>query len=82
MHCAVCKHGESRPGRVSVTLEREGATLVFRAVPAMVCDQCGEVYHDDVVSSQLMHRAEEAVCALVQVGATRMGNLSIKKHIR
>ncbi|MBF0177683.1 MAG: type II toxin-antitoxin system MqsA family antitoxin [Magnetococcales bacterium] len=63
MKCTVCKHGETKSGTVSVTLERKGTTLVFREVPAMVCDNCGEVYHDAAVSAQLMHRAEEAVRA-------------------
>jgi YgiT-type zinc finger domain-containing protein len=71
MNCTVCKNGETRPGTVSVTLERKGATLVFREVPAMVCDNCGEVYHDEVVSNQLMQRAEEAVRAGVEIDVRR-----------
>ena len=60
MNCTVCKHGETRPGTVSVTLERNGATWVFREVPAMVCDNCGEAYHDESISLQLLQRGEEA----------------------
>ncbi|MEO5349090.1 MAG: type II toxin-antitoxin system MqsA family antitoxin [Magnetococcus sp. YQC-3] len=71
MNCTVCKHGETRPGTVSVTLERKGTTLVFREVPAMVCDNCGEAYHDEVVANQLMQRAEEAVRAGVEIDVRR-----------
>ncbi|MBF0213303.1 MAG: type II toxin-antitoxin system MqsA family antitoxin [Magnetococcales bacterium] len=71
MKCTVCKHGETRPGAVSVTLERQGATLVFRQVPAQVCDNCGEAYHDEVVSMQLLQKAEEAVRAGVEVDVRR-----------
>jgi YgiT-type zinc finger domain-containing protein len=37
MKCPICKGGETRPGRTAVTLERETTTLVFKAVPAEVC---------------------------------------------
>lgn len=71
MKCTVCKHGETRPGKVSVTLERRGATLVFREVPALVCDNCGEAYHDEAVATQLMQRAEDAVLAGVEIDVRR-----------
>lgn len=67
MKCAVCKHGETRPGTVSVTLERRGATLVFREVPALVCDNCGEAYHEEKVATQLMQQAEKAVRGGVEI---------------
>ena len=71
MKCSVCKHGETKPGTISVTLERQGATLVFREVPAQVCNNCGEVYHDESVAIQLLQRAEEAVRAGVEVDIRR-----------
>lgn len=61
VRCVICKHGETRPGRVSVTLERDEATLVFRAVPANVCTNCGEQYVDDDIAAGLLQQAEEAV---------------------
>ncbi|MBF0426466.1 MAG: type II toxin-antitoxin system MqsA family antitoxin [Magnetococcales bacterium] len=67
MKCTVCRHGETRPGTVSVVLERQGSTLVFRHVPALVCDNCGEPYHDEVVSEALLQKAEEAVRAGVEI---------------
>lgn len=71
MKCSICKHGETKPGTASVTLERKGTTLVFREVPAIVCDNCGEVYHDEAVSAQLLNRAEEAVRAGVEIDVRR-----------
>ena len=32
MKCVICKMGETQPGKVTVTLDKEGATLVFRGV--------------------------------------------------
>lgn len=33
MKCVVCKRGETREGRTTVTLELDGAALVVREVP-------------------------------------------------
>lgn len=38
MKCVICKHGETRPGKTTVTLERGGATIVVKGVPAWICD--------------------------------------------
>ncbi len=67
MKCVVCRSGETRPGEVSVTLEREGLTLVIKAVPAQVCENCGEQYLDEATTDRLLSEAEEAVRAGVQV---------------
>jgi YgiT-type zinc finger domain-containing protein len=65
MKCVICKQAELRPGKVTVTLEREGSTLVFKGVPAQVCPNCGEEYVDEKVSAQLLKRAD----ALAKEGA-------------
>ncbi len=67
MKCVICKNGETQPGKTTVTLEREGMTLVFKSVPADVCGNCGEAYVDEKISSQLLKTAEEAARSGVQV---------------
>jgi len=67
VRCSICKHGQTSPARVTVTLERNGATLVFRDVPAEVCQTCGEQYVDERTTSRLLAQANEAVKAGVQV---------------
>jgi YgiT-type zinc finger domain-containing protein len=67
MKCVICKHGETRPGATTVTLERGGATLVVKGVPARVCDNCGEAYLEDDVTHRLLVTAREALRAGVQV---------------
>jgi YgiT-type zinc finger domain-containing protein len=67
MKCAICKHGETRPGKTTVTLQRNGMTLVIRNVPAEVCENCGEAYVDEATARELLHRAEDAACAGVMV---------------
>ncbi len=67
MNCMVCKLGETRPGHTTVTLERDGAALVVRSVPALVCENCGEAYVDAAVTRRLLHAAQEALRPGVQV---------------
>jgi hypothetical protein len=50
-----------------VTLERAGATLVIKSVPAQICDNCGEAYVDEEITRQLLGIAEEALRTGVQV---------------
>jgi YgiT-type zinc finger domain-containing protein len=59
MKCVVCKQAETRPGFATVTLERDGLTVVFKCVPAQVCPNCGEEYVDSAVADQLLKDAEQ-----------------------
>lgn len=61
MRCVICKHGETKPGLVTVTLERDECIVVMKKVPAEVCDNCGEYYLSDAITGQVLERAEVAV---------------------
>lgn len=61
MKCVICKQGETHPGKVTVPLHRGEATVIFKDVPADVCENCGEYFLSEEVTEQLMQRAEEAV---------------------
>ncbi len=61
MNCAICRNGMTGDGHVTITLERGAAVLIFRNVPARVCDNCGEEYLSSEVSKELLRRAEEEV---------------------
>ena len=67
MSCVLCKHGETRPGLVTVTLQRGETTVVLKQVPADVCDNCGEYYLSSEVAGQVMDRAEAAVASGAEV---------------
>jgi YgiT-type zinc finger domain-containing protein len=67
MTCVICRQGETLPGKATVTLERGGATIVIRGVPASVCDNCGEEYLDEVTTAALLKTADSAAQAGVQV---------------
>lgn len=61
MKCVLCKHGDTRPGEVTVTLERGGTTVILKGVPAEVCENCGEYYLSEKISEQVLLRSEQAV---------------------
>lgn len=67
MKCVACKGGETRSGTTTVTLERDGTTMVFKHVPAEVCVNCGEAYTDERISRKLVEMAEQAAASGVQV---------------
>lgn len=67
MQCIICKNGETRDGFTTVTLEKDGATLIFKNVPALVCDNCGEKYLSQSVSKELLLKASEIVKSGVEV---------------
>ena len=67
MMCVICKMGETHNGKVTVTLERNGATLIFKGVPAIVCLNCGEEFVDEKTTSVLLHAGGQAAQAGVQV---------------
>ena len=71
MKCSICRHGETEPGRATVTLERGATTLVFKDVPAEVCGNCGEAFHSDEVTRALLAQAEEAARSGVEVDVRR-----------
>ena len=71
MKCIVCKQAETSAGTTTVTLDRQGATFVFRDVPAQVCPNCGENYLDDTVSTSLLQSADAMVAADTQVEIRR-----------
>ena len=61
MRCVICRMGELRPGRATVTFDvDEGSTVVIRHVPAGVCDACGEPFVDDAAAQALLERLDVA----------------------
>ncbi len=67
MKCVICKNGQTKPGRATVTLERQETTLVVKNVPAEVCTNCGEEYVDEKAASRLLKTAEDIAQRGVQV---------------
>lgn len=58
MNCVICKNGQTAPGSTTLTLTRGAATVVFKRVPAEVCDNCGEAYVSAETTAQVLADAE------------------------
>ena len=54
MKCVICKKGRTKLGTATVTLDKDGATLVFKSVPARVCTICGEAYVEGDITERLL----------------------------
>lgn len=61
MKCVLCRHGETAPGHVTVTLQRGETIVVLKEVPAAVCEQCGEYYLDEATTARVTELARAAV---------------------
>ncbi len=60
MKCAICRNGDTNAGYTSIVLEREQATIVFKRIPAKICENCGEEYISSKVNQEILLRAEQA----------------------
>ncbi|MFN0316109.1 MAG: type II toxin-antitoxin system MqsA family antitoxin [Burkholderiales bacterium] len=67
MNCIICKQADTVAGHTTIALERGGATLVFKNVPASVCPNCGEAYVAEGITEELLRTGEEMVSAGTQV---------------
>ena len=54
MKCVICKHGRTKKGKTTFVFEREATTLVYRGVPAEVCQVCGEKYISESTTKKLL----------------------------
>ena len=59
--CPTCSAGTLREGTTTLTMERGEATIVFKDVPAEVCDVCGEAFIDEDISEDVYEQAEAAI---------------------
>ena len=71
MTCVLCKTGQPQPGTVTVTLDRNRTVIVFKEVPADICQNCGEYYLSQVVTERIYKQAEEAVQRNAEVEVLR-----------
>jgi YgiT-type zinc finger domain-containing protein len=60
MKCVLCRTGETKLGTTTETYEIDGTVVVVRAVPALVCQQCGESYTDEATTRRLEAIVEKA----------------------
>jgi YgiT-type zinc finger domain-containing protein len=71
MKCAICRNGQTIEGHITVVFERDGATLIFKNVPANICDNCGEEFVSAETNRALLEKAEEAAARGVDLELQR-----------
>ena len=67
MKCPICRAGQTKPGTATLTLERNGSTIVVKGVPAQICDNCGEEYIDESAVARVLEAAEKDLRAGVKL---------------
>jgi YgiT-type zinc finger domain-containing protein len=67
MRCVICKTGETKPGKTTVTVQRGEMAVLIKDIPAEVCENCGEYYLDKAVARRVYTQAGEAVQHQVEV---------------
>jgi len=60
MNCPICKMGVMKSGAATVVLTRGDATVIFKRVPALICDDCGEYLLDEQIAKDVYERAQKA----------------------
>ena len=68
MKCAICRNGNTEDGYATVVLEKGKTTLVFKHVPAKICDNCGEEYISSNVNKTLLQQAREELKRGITLG--------------
>ncbi len=61
MECVICKNGTTNSGLVTYTLERDNVIIVFKNVPAQVCQNCGDFYLTSETAKLLLNLAEKTI---------------------
>jgi len=59
MKCAICRNGTTQDGYTTIVLERDQMTLVFKSIPAQICNNCGEEYISSAINQTIIRRANE-----------------------
>ena len=72
MECLICKNGETLPGKVTITLEKNNSLVVLKEVPALVCNNCGDYYLDEETTQIVLNKAEDAVLKGAEVEIIRL----------
>ena len=71
MKCVLCRQGDTYSGKTTVTLQRDGAVIIIKEVPAAICANCGEYYLSEETTRAVLGLAEARVGNGVEVEIVR-----------
>ena len=58
-YCTTCKNGTMHKDATTVTFDKDNVVIVFRNVPAEVCDMCGDYIIEGSIAAKLLKTAKE-----------------------
>ncbi|MDX2190042.1 MAG: type II toxin-antitoxin system MqsA family antitoxin [Bacteroidota bacterium] len=61
MECVVCKNGNMVEGSTTITFEKEGQIVLFKNVPALVCQNCGHFTITEEQTEIILSRANNSI---------------------
>jgi YgiT-type zinc finger domain-containing protein len=61
MECKLCAVGITEKGKVTITLEKDGAIVLIKDVPAEVCTNCGHYYRSEEITRLVMEKGNTAI---------------------
>jgi YgiT-type zinc finger domain-containing protein len=61
------------PGKTVAALNRGEMVIAIKAVPAMICDACGEYYLDAETTEKVAARCEDAMRRGVEIEVANFG---------
>jgi len=61
MRCIVCKTGETKKGKTTVTLRQDETVVIVEEVEAQICDNCGHYYLDSETAKIVMTKLTDAI---------------------
>lgn len=71
MECVICKHGSTKQGFTTVILSKKNSIVIFKNVPAEICENCGEYFLSSEISKKIFCLAEEAIKKGVEIEIIR-----------
>jgi len=57
--CKSCRSGILQQKEVTQTFEREGLEVKIEGIPALVCDQCGNIYYAPGIGDKIVKAAND-----------------------
>lgn len=61
MECVVCKRGTTYKGHMTLKIERGESIILFKNVPADVCENCEHFYLDEHTAMAILNEGEKAI---------------------
>ncbi len=74
MNCTNCKMGSLKPGFATVTFNKNGSVIVFKNVPAQVCDTCQDFVVDEETARELLKVSAEEASRGIEVSVINYKN--------